>query len=423
MLSYRFSVKEIEEDPTVQNMLDRRTLSVQTRRNYVKAIRFFCEYYRSKPKELISRFKSFDADRIVDEFSNFFVWSKDKVASKSLLGWLPGIRAWLVENGVREVDRVGREIAREFRRRFGSAKPLLRRDVVTKEEIIRILKIAPLRERAIITTMASGGFRLHACLNLQIKHFRDDIMDSSLPCYCLEIPETLSKEGEPYLTFISAEAGEYIRTFLIHREENGEEINSETYLFTAYRKNTPLSDHRFENIWRKLCEDAGLDLRPVPIKGFHPVGKKGGGVELRRGGYRYNTRIHSLRKFFKTACSISGVDRMASEAFLGHSLTKFGVESLYDFCISNLEWLREEYMKVLPNVTFLKKLPTLPIVNGEARKRIEELEKAYKELEREYKELKEEVSYILTVGKLLEIAGGDFAKVRELLEELLKRSK
>ncbi|RLG83117.1 MAG: hypothetical protein DRO18_08180, partial [Thermoprotei archaeon] len=68
-------------------------------------------------------------------------------------------------------------------------------------------------------------------------------------------------------------------------------------------------------------------------------------------------------------------------------------------------------------------LPTLPIVNGEARKRIEELEKAYKELEREYKELKEEVSYILTIGKLLEIAGGDFAKVRELLEELLKRSK
>ena len=107
---------------------------------------------------------------------------------------------------------------------------------------------------------------------------------------------------------------------------------------------------------------------------------------------------------------------MASEAFLGHSLTKFGVESLYDFCITRREWLRDEYLKVLPNVTFLKKLPVLPIANGEARRRIEELE-------RELRELREEVSYVLTIGKLLEIAGGDFAKVRELLEELLKRSK
>lgn len=52
---------------------------------------------------------------------------------------------------------------------------------------------------------------------------------------------------------------------------------------------------------------------------------------------RYNTCIHSLRKFFKTVYSVSGVDRTASETFLGHSLMKFRVESLYDFCISNIE--------------------------------------------------------------------------------------
>ena len=59
---------------------------------------------------------------------------------------------------------------------------------------------------------------------------------------------------------------------------------------------------------------------------------------------------------------------------MGHSLSKFGVESLYDYCISHLDWLREEYIKVLPAVTFLKKLPVLPVVNHEARKRIEHLE-------------------------------------------------
>ncbi|MEM1586220.1 MAG: hypothetical protein QXX99_02910 [Candidatus Bathyarchaeia archaeon] len=75
-------------------------------------------------------------------------------------------------------------------------------------------------------------------------------------------------------------------------------------------------------------------MRPVPIKGIYKVG---GEKSVNSNAVRYNTRIHALRKFFKTACSISGVDGMASEAFLGHSLTRFGVESLYDFCISNIE--------------------------------------------------------------------------------------
>jgi len=329
--------------------------------------------YEAKPSEVLERFKRLPADEVVNEFAEFFVWAKDRVASTSCWKWLPGVRAWMVENGVRTVDRVGREIAREFRRKFGGLKTLLKRDVVTKGEITRILKVAPLREKAIISTIASGGFRLHAALNLQLKHFKDKIWDPTLPCYAVEIPETLSKEGEPYLTFVSNEVAEYIRKLLIERQKAGEKIGPETYLFTAKRKTTPLSDHRLENVWRMLCEEAGLDLRPVPIKGYHPVGRKGGGTRLERGGVRYNTRIHALRKFFKTACSISGVDRMASEAFLGHSLTQFGVESLYDFCITKREWLRDEYLKVLPNVTFLKQLPVVPVANHEAREKIASL--------------------------------------------------
>jgi len=401
---YIFSISDIEEDPTVKKMLERRSLAPQTERNYVKGIRFFCEYYRLRPSELLERFKTLSQDELVDEFAEFFAWAKDRVAPKSAWGWVPGIRAWLVENGVREVDRVGREIAREFRRKFGSAKPLLRRDIVMKDEIIRVMKISGLREKAIIATMASGGFRLHAALNLQLKHFRDDIFDSSLPCYAVEIPETLSKEGEPYLTFISTEAAEYIRSYLIHRQESGEEIGPESYLFVTKNKGTPLSDRRFENMWRQLCRSAGLDLRPVPIKGYHAVGKKGGGTRLEKGSVRYNTRVHSLRKFFKTACSVSGVDRMASEAFLGHTLTKFGVESLYDFCITRQEWLREEYLKVLPNVTFLKKVPTLKVVNHEARKRIDELTNENKQLKEKVSELEKKLMLLdETTKQLLEL--------------------
>jgi len=41
-------MEEVEEDPTVKRMLERRTLAGQTRRNYIKGIRFFCQYYEAK---------------------------------------------------------------------------------------------------------------------------------------------------------------------------------------------------------------------------------------------------------------------------------------------------------------------------------------------------------------------------------------
>jgi len=46
---------------------------------------------------------------------------------------------------------------------------------------------------------------------------------------------------------------------------------------------------------------------------------------------------------------------MASETLLGHS--SVGVEAVYDSSIGNLEWSRNDYLKVSPSVTFLKELP------------------------------------------------------------------
>ena len=64
---------------------------------------------------------------------------------------------------------------------------------------------------------------------------------------------------------------------------------------------------------------------------------------------------------------------MASEAFMGHTLTKFGVESLYDFCITRIDWLRSEYMKVLNAVTFLKPLE-IKVEDGKVSQKIRDLE-------------------------------------------------
>jgi rubrerythrin len=65
---------------------------------------------------------------------------------------------------------------------------------------------------------------------------------------------------------------------------------------------------------------------------------------------------------------------MAAEAMMGHSLTAFGVESIYNYSISRLDYLRGEYLKALNSLLFLKEPRGMEIINGVARQRIEELE-------------------------------------------------
>jgi len=255
---------------------------------------------------------------------------------------------------------------------FGAIRPLVRRDLITKEEIIRILNFADLRERAIITLLASSGLRVSAAASLKLRNFRDNIWDESLPCYAIEIQEEISKEGEPYVTFCSWECAEYIRELLRKREDEGEKLTPDSPLFiTRYHKQ--ISASRIQNIFRRLCEEAGIDTRPVTTPGRHPIPAKGNKIVYRR-GVIHNIRVHSLRKFFRTTLQVSGVDRLVAESLMGHSLSQFGVESIYNYAVSNLDYLRSEYMKALNNLLFLKKPRGLEIINGQARKRIEELE-------------------------------------------------
>jgi len=45
---------------------------------------------------------------------------------------------------------------------------------------------------------------------------------------------------------------------------------------------------------------------------------------------------------------------MAAKALMGHSLSSFGVESIYNYAISRLDYLRGEYLKVVDSLLFMK---------------------------------------------------------------------
>ena len=386
----RMKLVEIEADPAVRRVLRKRSLRSSTWEAYVKGIADFCDFLKLTPSEVVEKLKAMNEDDVVDLFAEWFIARKDRVAPKTMKKLYGGVRIFLLDNGVRVVDRVGREISREMRNVFGSIKPLVKRDLITKEEIVRILRFADLREKAIITLLASSGLRVSAAASLKLKNIRDSIWDNSLSCYAIEIQEEISKEGEPYITFMSWECAEYIRELLRKREEEGERLTPDSPLFiTRYHKQ--ISASRIENIFRDLCEEAGIDTRPIITPGRHPIPGKGNKIIYRQ-GVIHNIRVHSLRKFFRTTLQISGVDRIVAEALMGHSLTQFGVESIYNYAVSNLEYLRSEYLKALNNLLFLKKPRGLEIMNGEARKRIQELEEKLRQSEEEKRLIAERLS-------------------------------
>jgi len=381
-------------------MLSRRRLARETEASYLKGIRHFCEYLGGvKPQEALRRVKATKNKGLLKLFDGWFLKLRDEVSPKTAYNWFGGVKIWLEENGL-DLEPYSKKLRRELSKYVGKPERILKRDIITKEEIVKLLHHADLREKALITLLASSGLRIKkSALQLQLKHFKDDLWDENLPCYALEIPEELAKapngEEEPHITFISPECARYLREYLKWREDNGEKITSESYLFTvepsvfspdAFENPRPITYKGVLHLWHRLCRNATIERKPVELKAQaiyrRPEGVKA--VKL----VRYNIRIHSLRKYFKTQCSTHGVDRMATEAMMGHSLRSFGIESVYDYCVSNLDFLREQYLKALPAFTFLAEIPAIQAVNGEARKRIEELEKQLQEFRQENLELK-----------------------------------
>jgi len=414
MVGERGWLIDYQYDECVRRLLDSRSLKESTKLSYLKGIHDICEFYQMEPSELVEMFKKLDEDGIVKAFKKWFIGRKDDLAPKTFWIRLGGVKAFLIENDI-DIDRYARKINREFRRVVGRVRPILKRDIITKEEIIKILRIADLRERAIIALLASSGLRIGACFSLRLGDFKDDLWDDRLSCYAIEVREEARNEGEPYITFTTWETGEYLRDYLKMREQNGETLTSSSPLF-ATKYGTPLNPSRFDNIWRELCLKAGIDMRPVPMPGLHPRAAKGGKIIYVKGAVRYNIHVHSLRKFFKTTLTISGVDRLASEAMMGHSLATFGVESIYDYAVSNLDYLRSEYLKALNNLLFLRKPRGLEIINGQARKRIEELENELKARDQMIEKLSERLMEVEkqlrewqeTFNQILKATGGLF---------------
>jgi len=150
---------------------------------------------------------------------------------------------------------------------------------ITKEEIIKILEHANIRDRAFFLMMAESGLRPGTLLNLRYKHIKQDYQKDTIPMK-IELPSELLKDRiSDRWTFIGDDGFRVLKEYLSTRKG----IEDNDFLFIAERpsklKGEVVAETSFSNKFNRIVQKLGIDK---------PIGQ----------GKPKSIRLYVLRSFF-----------------------------------------------------------------------------------------------------------------------------
>lgn len=193
------------------------------------------------------------------------------------------------------------------------------------EELAKLLDIANLREKLIISMLALGGFREETLSKLQFRHVREDLENNRIPVHIHVETEITKGKYHDYDTFLGSEAVQYLKLYIDQRRKGSakmppETLTDESPLNRNEKKNTPKS----------------IGSKQVR-KAVHQLYLK---ADLLRKstGRMYDLRVHSLRKYFKTQLLALGVQPHYVDFMLGHT-----IDTYHDIQSLGIERLRNAY--------------------------------------------------------------------------------
>lgn len=198
----------------------------------------------------------------------------------------------------------------------------------TAEELQRLINIADLREKVIVSCLALGGFRIGTFSKLRYRHVKEDLEQNTIPVHVHVEAEITKGKYHDYDTFLGQEAVDNLKAYFQIRKQGtyrgyfkSETITDETPLIRnehCSRQFKPLSTQQLFTIVHSLYYKAGL-------------------LKQKRGRL-YKLRVHSIRKFFRTQLAALGVDRDYIEYMMGHTVSTY-----HDIQMKGTEFLRNVY--------------------------------------------------------------------------------
>jgi integrase len=197
---------------------------------------------------------------------------------------------------------------KKIKKYMGKHRSIVEDRPYQREEIKKLIDLAPLRDKAIICLLASSGMRRGALPRLRLRDI--DRIDK----YHLYKFTVYKNESESYITYCTPECTKIIDEYLQYRSSLGERLVPNTPLFRQIfdgvlqvNKPLPISDYSISLMISRLLKDSRV-RQPPPAASIH--------TEL--------MQTHGFRKFFKTTCINAGVNPLYSEYLMGHrsGLTK-----------------------------------------------------------------------------------------------------
>ena len=241
--------------------------------------------------------------------------AKNRLAPTTVHNMINHIRSWFRINGV------------ELKPYYIISKwALYEERAPSPEELQRIVDIAGLREKVIVSVLATGGFRRGTLAKLQYRHVKRDLERRVFPIHVHVEAEITKSKHHAYDTFICREAAEYLKTYIETRRKgwNGrppEQVTRNSPLIsTINKKPKSLTSSYISDLIRLLYIKAGL-------------------LANRASSKRRVLRTHSLRKFFRTQLAFLGIDRDYIEYMMGHKISSY-----FDIRMKGIEHLRVIYL-------------------------------------------------------------------------------
>jgi integrase len=302
------------------------TGSKHTLYQYVFGVHRFCKWLGKHPDNMIR--DALTNKSLVDQYVlkiDDFIGDlqAEDLAPGTINNHIKGVKALFRINGIGLTlpYRVPKNI------RFPDRSP-------TPEELTRMIDMADLRDKVIVSLLALSGVRIGTLVELQYRHVKHDLENGLVPVHMHIEAEITKGKYHDYDTFIGSEGVEYLKAYLRARRLGNERLEG------GHKRGMPPeeivnSSPLIRNEHKTTVEAISPSMVHYVV---HSLYCRAGLIE-KRGKARYDLRAHSIRKYFRTQLgAISTIPTDYIEYMMGHTISTYN-----DIRMKGVEFLRNFY--------------------------------------------------------------------------------
>jgi integrase len=312
-----------------------------TKKVYVNAIKMYSRFFEIKEGDY-DNLLTFDKYQTVDMIRKFILYLRnERQLSHGRMNVLFAALKLYYEQNDYPFELSWSRLAR-FKGKNNGKKTQDR--TYTREEIQLMLQHSDLRMKVVILTMLSSGIRTGGLAGLRLK---DLTYIKEYKLYRIVVYS--DSTNDQYYTFTTPECSNYIKLYLEHRKNQGENLVPDSPLIrqkfdTAFDPNDiTVTSEDIQERMRYLLKKVGT-IKNKPRKDNYTEQEK---IEIRKKRYEV-MRCHGFRKFFNTICIESDMNIVSKELLMGHKQS-LGLEKSY-YRPTN-DKLLNEYLKVVDDLT------------------------------------------------------------------------